>query len=263
MNTLSSRNFWEDNPVASAAIGAKPGSPEFFKAFDALRERDDCEPPDISEKIHGYSQSKGLRILDFGCGNGYVLSRYARNGAEVHGIDVTQKAVELSRKRFEVEGLKGSFRRSDCPLPYPSGHFDIVCSMGVLHHIEDPTQAVSELHRVLKPGGQLIAMFYNRNSWNNLVLLRLKRLLHPAYRGLSQHEAVNRTDGAECPYARVYSKDEARELLKNFDDLSFFVNTISYKQLFMPGAEKILPPLSGSRLASALGWCLYINGTKR
>ena len=75
--------FWDKNPVAAAAIAADLGTAEYFMAFDALRESEDCEPFVFSEAIHGYSKAAGRKVLDVGCGNGYVLYQYARHGAEV------------------------------------------------------------------------------------------------------------------------------------------------------------------------------------
>jgi cyclopropane fatty-acyl-phospholipid synthase-like methyltransferase len=72
-----------------------------------LREADDCERYAISETIHGYSTSRGLRVLDVGCGNGYVLFHYARHGTEVTGVVLTKAAFEMSRKRFALGGLPG------------------------------------------------------------------------------------------------------------------------------------------------------------
>ena len=85
--------FWEQNPVAASAIPAELGTAAYFRAFDALREADNCEPYALSEIIHGYSTAGGLRVLDIGCGNGYVLYQYARHGAKVAGVDLTKTAV--------------------------------------------------------------------------------------------------------------------------------------------------------------------------
>src|SRR5688500_4008130 len=121
------RAFWERHPVAAALIPAEPGTAEFFREFDVMREADDCEPYAYSNGIHGYEGAAGKRILDVGCGNGYVLSRYAGCGAEVHGIDLTEAAVRLSRRRFELAGLCGEFQRiHDDRVPYPDDYFDIV-----------------------------------------------------------------------------------------------------------------------------------------
>src|SRR5262245_44839489 len=114
--------FWEQNPVAAEAIPEEIGTAGYFRAFDALREADDCEPYALSEALHGYSGAAGLRVLDVGCGNGYVLYHYARYGAEVTGVDLTRKAVELSRKRFALGGMKGEFLETDGNnLPFSDG----------------------------------------------------------------------------------------------------------------------------------------------
>jgi SAM-dependent methyltransferase len=260
--------FWERNPVAAAAIERELGSADYFRAFDSLREADDCEPYAISEAIHGYSTSKGLKVLDVGCGNGYVLYQYARHGAEVTGVDLTQTAIELSRERFALGKLSGQFREVDGNnLPFPDDHFDIVCSMGVLHHISNPQPMVGEIFRVLKPGGRLIVMLYHRQSWKNLVLLRLRRLVDPSYRGKTQQEALNMNDGEGCPLALVYSRKEAAALFSRFSQIEFRLTQLSWRQLFMLPplvklAERVLPPSSECWPARRLGWNLNIRAVK-
>jgi SAM-dependent methyltransferase len=264
----SVKAFWEQNPVAAEAILEEPGTAEFFRAFDALREADDCEPYAISDAIHGYSTSGGLRVLDVGCGNGYVLYQYARNGATVAGVDLTRTAVELSRRRFALGGLPGKFHEVDGNnLPFPDNHFDIVCSMGVLHHISNPRPMVDEMFRILKPGGRLIVMLYHRYSWKNLVLLRLRRLLDPRYRGKTQQEALNMNDGDACPLALVYSRKEAAALFSRFSQIEFQLTQLSWRQLFMLSplvklAERHLPPSSECWPARWLGWNLNIWAVK-
>lgn len=254
--------------MAAAGIAAELGTAEYFRAFDAMREEDGCEPPAVSERIHGYSSAGGLKVLDVGCGNGYVLFHYARNGAEVTGVDLTAIAVDLSRKRFALGGLVGTFVEIDGEhLPFPDDYFDIVCSMGVLHHISTPQTIVDEIYRVLKPGGRLIAMLYHRHSWKNLVLLRVRRLLDPKFRGKTQQQALNMNDGDECPLALVYSRDEARRLFQRFADIEFSLTLLSWKQFFMLPplvslAEQFLPLSSRSWPARLMGWNLNIHANK-
>ena len=262
------RGYWDANPVAAEDIAATPGTPEFFQRFDTVREAEDCEPYAYSNLVHGYESSAGKTVLDVGCGNGYVLSRYARCGAQVHGVDLTATAVDLSRKRFALESLEGSFEQIDgVHLPYPDSHFDIVCSMGVLHHITDPRPTVNEVYRVLKPGGQLITMLYYRYSYKYVVLFRLKRLLDPRYRGMSQQDALNRNDGEGCPLAMVYSKAEARDLFNRFEGHTFRLNQLTWRQIFLLSplvklAERTFGSPSDTWLARHFGWNLYTTATK-
>jgi SAM-dependent methyltransferase len=262
------RSFWERHPVGAEAVAAEPGSAAFFAAFDALREAEECEPYDFSNRIHGYDRAAGKRVLDIGCGNGYVLRRYARHGAIVHGIDLTETALALSRRRFELDGVAGEFRRTDGnTVPYPDGSFDIVCSMGVLHHIEDPRPMLREAARVLTPGGELIVMLYHRNSWKYRVVLPLRCAFDPHYRGKTLQEALNMNDGDACPLAKVYSRAEVSALLAGFIDLRFTVNQLSWKQLLLvPPLARLLKPLlpscNESFVARRLGWNLYVQAAK-
>jgi SAM-dependent methyltransferase len=264
----SVRAFWQANPVAAAGIDAAPGTPEFFATFDAIREDDSCEPYELSDRIHGYTSSRGLKVLDVGCGNGYVLSRYARQGAEVTGVDLTGTAVDLSRKRFALENLPGTFLETDGEtLPFPDNSFDIVCSMGVLHHTANPAPMVHEMHRVLKPGGRCIVMLYHRYSWKNVVLLRLRRVLDPQFKGKTHQQALNYNDGPDCPLALVYSRGEARALLAEFTDHEFMKTLLSWKQLLMwpphvRFAEKNFPASSGAWPARLMGWNLNVHCRK-
>ena len=262
------RSFWEKNPVAAAAVAAEPGSAAFFTQFDALREADDCEPWDFSNRIHGYSASAGKRVLDIGCGNGYVLAQYARHGAETHGIDLTETALDLSRRRFQLARLQGRFQRTDGDtIPYADDFFDIVCAMGVLHHIEDPRPMLAEMRRVLRPGGEIILMMYHRHSWKHLVVHPLKRLLDPRYRGKTLAQVLNMNDGPDCPRALVYSKRELRALLSRFENIRFDCNQLSWQQLLLvPGLgaalASYLPKTSESFFARTLGWNLYARARK-
>lgn len=262
------RDFWNANPVAAEGIDAAPGTPEFYRRFDAIREAEDCEPYAYSNLVHGYTMSRGKRVLDVGCGNGYVLSRYARCGANVVGVDLTDTAVRLSRRRFALAHLAGDFHQIDgVHLPFPDDHFDIVCSMGVLHHIADPRPTVAEMHRVLRPGGHVIVMLYYRYSHKYVVLFRIKRLLDPRYRGMSQQEALNRNDGEGCPLAMVYSRREAAALLKDFENHSFRLNRLTWRQLLLAPAlvrfaERGLGSPCDTWLARRFGWNLYLTATK-
>lgn len=260
--------FWEMNPVAASAIHAEPGTEQFFRAFDALREAPECEPFDFSNRIQGNDGTCGQSILDVGCGNGYVLAQYAKFGAKVHGIDLTETALELTRRRFEIAGYSGESKLTDGDkIPYPDENFDIVCSMGVLHHIENPGPMISEIFRVLRPGGRVILMLYYKYSYKYLVIMPLKRLFLPRYWGASLQQVLNMNDGEECPLARVYTKPQVRAMLHRFENAEFTLNQLSWRQVFLfpplgQVLSAILPSCSESFFARHFGWNLYVRATK-
>src|SRR5205814_370348 len=97
-------------------------------------------------------------------------------GADYTGIDLTEAAIELARKRFALSHLNGQFLVSDAEnLDFDDESFDLVYSHGVLHHTPDIEAAVREIYRVLKPGGRAIVMLYHRGSYNYRVGIRVLR----------------------------------------------------------------------------------------
>lgn len=250
------RSFWERHPVGAAAVPHAPGTREFFEHYDRLREAN--EPLPTSYEIHEYARFSGQRVLDVGCGNGYVLSKYAAEGAEPFGIDITTTAVDVSRRRFELLGLKGSFAVGSAErLPYPDSSFDCVCSMGVLHHTPDTPGAVAEIHRVLKPDGHLIVMLYHRGSAFYRWTLRLRSWATRR----SRDELVNEVDGVGNPKGAVYSKNEMRSLLRRFDRQELSVGVLN-GWMVLPRGGRFLPPRFLARMAPRWGWFLYAKARK-
>ncbi len=159
----SVRGYRECNPSGREIGSRPPGTLEYFAYYDRLREAN--EPLPFSSALHEYEAFAGKRVLDIGSGNGYVLSKYAGAGARVQGVDLTRTAIQLCRKRFALTRLRGDFLVGNAErLPFRDEAFDCVCSMGVLHHTPNTERAVSEVFRVLRPGGRVILMFYHRNS---------------------------------------------------------------------------------------------------
>jgi ubiquinone/menaquinone biosynthesis C-methylase UbiE len=243
--------------VAAASIAAAPGTPEFFAAFDRLRE--DIEPASVQERVYAFAAARGKRVLDVGCGNGYVLSCYVRAGARAFGVDLTRTAVELARTRFGLSGLTGTFLQADAErLPCAAESFDLVTSMGVLHHTPDIERAVREIRRVLRPGGEILLMLYHRNSLHYRLLYPIYGLVRPAFRGWSPAEIARRIDGADNPIGRTYSRREMRALLAGFRDVRLQAASLPARPFrALPGGDKLRDVL-----ARGAGWFLYARATR-
>ena len=255
--TRDVREFWEANPVAAASIVARPGTPEFFESFDHLRQ--EIEPREVEETVYAFDAFPGKTVLEVGCGNGYLLSRYARHGARSFGMDLTWTGTDLSRRRFALEELGGRFIQADAErLPFQTGTFDLVVSAGVLHHIPSIQAAVAEIHRLLKPGGTILLMLYHRNSVHYRVLYPLYGLLHPAFRGNRPADVARRIDGAANPIGRAFTRREVRKLLAPFREVRLFVRSLPIRPLRrLPGGRTGLDLLS-----RWVGWFLYARGVK-
>jgi SAM-dependent methyltransferase len=249
------RRFWEEHPLAADAIPFEAGSPEFFAEHTRLREEEaDSETTDWAYELEGVA---GKRVLDIGCGNGYVTCQYAGAGADVVSVDITDKAVELTRARLALIGLEAEVRQADAEdLPFEDESFDVVVSFGVLHHTPDTERAVKEVHRVLKPGGRLLLMLYYRNSFSYRALFPAKRLLQRQWRGRSASDQVNAVDGPANPLGKVYSKSEVLALLQSFTDVEFRTGAMFFRW------SRLLPRPMRNFIEHRWGFHLYIRGSK-
>src|SRR2546428_8927343 len=285
------RAFWQAHPCGTKFSDAEIGTREFFARIEAHRYAKEWHIPEAAD----FAGARGLRVLEIGCGLGNDGVRFAKAGADYTGVDLTDAAIELARKRFELSGLRGELRVSDAEnLDFADESFDLVYSHGVLHHTPDTARAVREIHRVLVPGGCAIVMLYHRGSYNYRVGIRVLRragvgllkseagiklvnvltgepvedlreraaTLRASRDGhLSDDELLNAsTDGAGNPLARVYSRTEARKLFEDFNEVE--LRTYFLNKRFIPIIGNLLPRQIESALASRWGWHLWIYATK-
>jgi SAM-dependent methyltransferase len=257
MNVTASdvRNFWENHPVSAAAIPHKPGTPEFFLEHERLRVA--VEPADVQRRFYEWDQYSGRQLLDIGCGTGYVAALYASGGAVVTAVDIAERSAQLTRRRLAWKGLPGTVRVANAEaLPFGDDSFDVATSLGVLHHTPDTARALTELHRVLRPGGICHLMFYHRNSFAYRVLFPLKRLFQPAWRGKSAQDQINAVDGMDNPLGKVFTRADLMDLMPGFTDFEF-----GTWGLFFRHAGRIPKPLRDF-LAHRWGWFLYVKARK-
>jgi ubiquinone/menaquinone biosynthesis C-methylase UbiE len=156
------RRFWQANPCGYGDATAPEGTREYYAQIE--RRRYEREP-----FIHRFAQFESThdqRVLEIGVGLGTDHIQFARAGAHMHGIDLTERGVELVHRRLELEGLNSDLRVADAEaLPFADDSFDVVYSWGVLHHTPDTSRAVSEAVRVTRPGGRVCIMVYSRHAW--------------------------------------------------------------------------------------------------
>lgn len=165
-----------------------------------------------------FSGSTGLKVLEIGVGLGADHQKYADAGAVLYGIDLTERAVEHTRRRLSIFGLHSELSVGDAEnLSFPDEFFDVVYSWGCLHHSSDTQKAISEVARVLKPSGEARIMIYHKWSmvgymlWVRYALLRFRPWLE-----MSQIYSSY----LESPGTKAYSIIEAKELFALFSQIS-------------------------------------------
>src|SRR3989441_7416712 len=142
-STLKSRvrAFWEANPCGVKFADVEPGSRLFYELVEAHRYTKEWHIPSAAD----FASAHGLKVLEIGCGMGTDGAQFAKAGADYTGVDLTEAAIELARKRFALSHLNGEFRVSDAEnLDFDDESFDLVYSHGVPHHTPDIAAAVSE-----------------------------------------------------------------------------------------------------------------------
>lgn len=117
----------------------------------------------------------GQRLLDIGCWNGHLLELVHEAGLyqDLYGVDVVAEGIEAVRAKgfqAQVVDLNGE------PLPFPDEYFDGITILAVLEHIFDPYAVIREIHRVLRPGGELVLDVPNAASLTNRTRILLGRV---------------------------------------------------------------------------------------
>lgn len=115
----------------------------------------------IAHNYYSVKNRKAIKILDLGCGTGAASWYMAREGFAVSGIDGSPTGIKAARARFKKEKLKGRFCVGDIiALPYADETFEVVVDIAAIQH-NSPAhikKIISEMERVLKPGGKFFGM---------------------------------------------------------------------------------------------------------
>ena len=123
-------------------------------------------------KIFADVETEGKTILDLGCGLGGAMATLVKdhNAAFVRGVDTNKEVLQKAKKLIKQHSLENKTKLSlidEGPLPYPDNRFDIVHLTAVACHIESLKPFLSEVLRVLKPGGQLVGRDWFRVTEEN------------------------------------------------------------------------------------------------
>jgi ubiquinone/menaquinone biosynthesis C-methylase UbiE len=285
------RRFWTEYQPGFR-VADPLGAADFYETVEGERY---LLEPDILEMAN-FAAWRDRDVLEAGCGIATDAVQFARSGARYTGIDFSPTAVSHAETRFRAEGLNGKLvQGSILELPFAAESFDLVYSMGVIHHVPETERAVSEFYRVLRPGGRAIVMVYHRDSFNyRFTIMALRRalallLVVPGadrllgrvtgeapdvllgHRALLQQHGLsylkdrqlflnNNTDGPGNPLSKVYSRAQARELFAQFDEVRTAVRFLHLRSY--PGGQRLARTELAQRLGRRWGWHLWVDARK-
>ena len=287
MDEQAIQSFWQEHACGDAQVGGlherfRDDYEKFFADYDQFRYQNERHLPDCIRALNVV----GKQVLEIGLGEGSDSERLIREGARWSGVDLTEESISRVRTRLTLRQLPYEELRqgSVLELPFADDSFDMVFSHGVLHHVPEVKVAQREIHRVLRPDGELVIMMYARWSINYLVsigLLRRATLLAAfplarvgllktgashgmlaahlgnaqktgLFRYLRMDEFTHRnTDGPANPYALVYDRQRIEQ------DFPSFRVTRTYKR-YMHAPPLPVHGLPGETL---MGWHLWAHLT--
>jgi|EndMetStandDraft_3_1072993.scaffolds.fasta_scaffold55638_2 ubiquinone/menaquinone biosynthesis C-methylase UbiE len=223
------QRYWNEHIHDLKMTRHAVGTREFFDDLDDYRFDKLHYLPRLVDFKNGF---KDRKVLEVGCGIGIDLLRFAQGGARVTGVDLAQTSIDLARKNFELHGLatnNGDGRvhlevANGEALPFPDNSFDVVYGHGVIQYTADARKLITEMRRVLKPGGQAIFMVYNRVSWLNA--------MSKVTRVDLEHE--------DAPVLNKYSIAEFRDLLRDFSKVEIVPERFPVASRLHRGVKAVL-----------------------
>ena len=166
------REYWNTRPCNIRHSPKPVGTREYYDEVEARKYSVEYHIPEFAQ----FERWKGKKVLEIGCGIGTDTISFARHGAQVTAVDLTEKSLEVARQRAKVFGLEDRIRFIQANAErlsesVPVEKYDLVYSFGVIHHTPHPESVVEEIRKYTSPGSTVKIMVYNRWSWKVLWIL--------------------------------------------------------------------------------------------
>jgi ubiquinone/menaquinone biosynthesis C-methylase UbiE len=264
---LAVKDFWNENSCGEVLYLKGEDEIKAFTHQSAMRYQ--LEPYILT--FADFESTVNKKVLEIGVGLGADHQKFAEAGAQLTGIDLTNKAIAYTKRRFSIFGLKSELSVSDAEnLPFTNELFDVVYSWGVIHHSPDTPKVVKEIFRVLKKGGEARIMIYHTRSivgymlWLKYGLFKLRPLVR-------LEEIYDKY--LESPGTKAYTVEEARQLFKQFSQVQIST-TLTHADLLMSDAgqrhrgkllfvaKKLFPRAIIRTFMSGHGLFMMIKATK-
>ena len=205
--------YWDARPCNLRHSNQLLGSSGYF---DEVEQRKYFVEPHIPAFAE-FDRWRGKRVLEIGCGIGTDAINFARQGAIVTAVDVSENSLNLARQRAKILGLSEqiTFFHADAErlsAAVPVEPYDLVYSFGVIHHSPQPERILKELRQYLKHRGTLKVMVYHRHSWKVLWILLSKG----RGRFWRAEEVIARYSEAQtgCPVTYTFTRRAGRRLIE-------------------------------------------------
>jgi 2-polyprenyl-3-methyl-5-hydroxy-6-metoxy-1,4-benzoquinol methylase len=210
------KDYWNSRPC-NIRHSVKPvGTREYFDEVEARKHFVEPHIPKFAE----FECWNGKKVLEIGCGIGTAMINFAKCGASVTAVDLSDRSLVLAKQRAEVYGLQDRItfyqaNAEELTQAVPIESYDLIYSFGVIHHTPHPDRVIDQIRNYVKPGSTIKIMVYYRYSWKVLWII----LTYGKGQFWRMNELVARYSEAQegCPVTYIYSKKEAKKLLDGFE----------------------------------------------
>ena len=208
------REFWDRRPC-NIKHSAKPaGTQEYFEEVERRKYLVEPHIPEFAQ----FLRWKGKRVLELGCGIGTDSVNFARNGAYLTAVDLSERSLGICRQRFQVYDLRADFycgNIEDLSSFLPAQRFDLIYSFGVIHHTPNPEAVLEGIQKFCSTDTEVRVMLYSKWSWK--VLWILMTYGHGAIWKLQELVRTYSEAQSGCPVTYYYSFREIAQLFKGFE----------------------------------------------
>jgi 2-polyprenyl-3-methyl-5-hydroxy-6-metoxy-1,4-benzoquinol methylase len=208
------REYWNARPCNIRHSSKPVGTREYFDEVEARKYFVEYHIPAFA----GFENWSGKKVLEIGCGIGTAAISFARHGAHVTAVDLTENSLEVARQRARVYGLEDRIRFMQANAErlsefLPPERFDLVYSFGVIHHTPEPARVMEQLRKYVDGGSTVKIMVYNRWSWKVLWIL----FVYGKGQFWKLDRLIARYSEAQtgCPVTYSYSRRSGRRLLED------------------------------------------------
>lgn len=205
--------FWDSRPCNIRHSSKPVGTKAYFEEVEARKYF--VEPHIL--RFAEFEHWRGKRVLEIGCGIGTDTINFARNGAYVTAVELSDKSLGIAKQRAGVYGLGnqikfycGSAEELDRFVPVEP--YDLIYSFGVIHHTPHPERIIDQIRNYTHPGSTIKIMVYHRYSWKVLWIL----LTYGKARCWRLKELVVRySEKAKgCPCTYTFTRSQLHRLLE-------------------------------------------------
>lgn len=260
------RSYWNARPCNIRHSTKPVGTREYFDEVEIRKYFVEPHIPMFAQ----FERWKGKKVLEIGCGIGTDTMNFARAGARVTAVDLSDESLQVARKRAEVYGLQDriTFIQANAERLseyVPIETYDLVYSFGVIHHTPHPASVIREIRKYMGPQSEFKIMVYNRYSWK--VLWILLNYGKGAFWKLDELVAKYSEAQTGCPVTYTYSRKSVKELLQGFTITKIMVDHIfpysipEYKQHVYKKVWyfAMLPNWIFRSLENRAGWHLCVD----